>query len=147
MPLPTRFCSGMRHCQPQSWAIERVSGRAGPIDSVCTAIALSLNSQCDQSSYSTPRVWPSSSERKPVQSMNRSPSMRLPESSSRAAMSPFGGLLDLGDLRFDALDAEVLAEAAQEARVAAGVEVVGVVHAVVGQVGEFVSSDAFSSRQ
>ena len=26
MPLPTRCCSGMRHCQPASRAIERVYG-------------------------------------------------------------------------------------------------------------------------
>ena len=30
MPLPTRCCSGMRHCQPASRAMDRVYGMAGP---------------------------------------------------------------------------------------------------------------------
>ncbi len=44
--------------------------------------------------------------------------------------------LHLADAAFDARDAEAFAEAAQEARVQPGVQVVGVIHAAIGQVRE-----------
>src|SRR6187549_3482854 len=40
-PLPTRCCSGMHQRQPESCAIDLVYGGAAPVNSVCTAAALS----------------------------------------------------------------------------------------------------------
>ncbi len=82
-------------------------------------------------------VWPISSARKPVQSRNRSPSIRVPLSSTSVAM--FAALaveLDIGDLAFDALRAVRLGHLAQELGVKRRIELVGIVHAIVRQMRE-----------
>ena len=69
--------------------------------------------------------------------MNRSPSISAPRIELDRLDEP--GLRvrrDLDDLAFDALDAEALAELAQEFRVQARVDVEGVVHAAARQVRE-----------
>ena len=48
-PLPTRCCSGMRHCQPASRAVERVYGVSGVVRTQGTATARSQGSQWVQS--------------------------------------------------------------------------------------------------
>ena len=88
MPLPTRCCSGIRHCHPELPAMARVYGTASRTAVVWVASALSLNSQCDQSVNPTPRVLPINRPRNPVQSMNRSPSMTSPRSSLSEEMKP-----------------------------------------------------------
>ena len=55
------------------------------------ATARSLGSHLLQSTNGTPSVWPSSSERKPEQSMNSSPSTRASLSSLTALTKPFAG--------------------------------------------------------
>ncbi len=66
----------------------RTYSAAGPAFSVCTGTALSQGSQCDQSSYPECRVCSIRSPRKPVQSMNRSPSTTSPEAIARDSMKP-----------------------------------------------------------
>ncbi|MNV49981.1 hypothetical protein D3C71_1419610 [compost metagenome] len=90
-PQPTRCCSAICHRHPASWAMARVYGTGGATDSVCTATARSLGNHSCQSSYPVCRVCSVSRPRKPVQSMNRSPSMTCPSSSTRDATAPSSG--------------------------------------------------------
>src|SRR3546814_8528892 len=78
----------MRHVQPPRCAVQRVSGISGAVPSHASASARSHGSHSLQSCHGTPSVCPSSSERKPEQSTNRSPATSAPDSSVSAATSP-----------------------------------------------------------
>ncbi len=78
----------MRQIQPPVCAVERVYGVKSAERSQGTAQARSQGSQWLQSSQGTCSFWPSSSERKPLQSTKKSPSMRWPDLSVSDWISP-----------------------------------------------------------
>ena len=100
----------------------------GSVARVWTAKALLVLIQWPQSSNPAPSVCSMSKARKPVQSRNRSPSTRVPDSSTSAVMKPLSGFCSTcAILPSTRRTPARLAQPAQEAGIERRVEMIGIV--------------------